>query len=317
MTTEQTPLEQLTAANERFGKSRKRPAKPRQNVGKDVERYYRTQLRSLVRLIQREIESEVMPIVKSEKRDYQADSDATDATPTMDNWADRIIAALRRLADRFVSEQFTSQYDRLARSTVSRADAESTEAFVASVNQAVGVDMRPLLSSEDMAAYTEAAAYQNAQLIKSVPEEYLKRVETAVLGGVRDGDAPSTISRRIQEATGVTRRRADILARDQVSKLTSEIGERRQRQSGISYYRSVTAGDERVTGNPAGKYPNAKISCYGIARKDVGYGPGVYRWDKGASWGGETGLHPGRHHPLCRCTATPVFDFELPKKARQ
>lgn len=315
----QTPLEQLTEMNERVGKTRRRSARPRKNLGKDVERFYRAQLRSLVRAISKEVEAEVVPIVKQEKTEYLADSDTTSpqhwkSLYIRDNWADRVIEALRGIAGRFTTGAFASQYERLAARTVSMAESESTSAFVKSVNQAVGVDMTPMMTSEGMADYIQAAAYQNSELIKSVPADYLKRVENAVIGGIRDGEAPTTISRRIRESTGVTKRQADRIARDQTAKLTSEITERRQTQAGIKYYKAVDAGDERVTGRPGGKYPKAKISCWGIARQDIGYGPGVYRWDQGASWGGQKGLHPGRHHPQCRCTASPIFEWELPKK---
>jgi len=305
---EQTPLEQLQAMNEQAGKSRRRSARPR-NPTKKVEKFYRAQLKSIVRAINKEVEETVVPVVKEEKTDYLQDADPQ---YTRDAWADRIIEAIRRVARRFTEGEFASTYERLANRTVSMAEAESTDAFLKSVNEAAGVDMSSMLDQEGIQDYVQAAQYQNAQLIKSVPQEYLTRVENAVLGGIRDGDAPTKITQRIRESTGVTRRQAERIARDQTAKLTSEITERRQRSAGISYYKVITAGDERVTGKPGGKYPNAKISCWGISRKDVGYGPGVYRWDEGASWGGQTGLHPGRHHVNCRCASQPVFEWELP-----
>lgn len=309
--TEQTPLEALTAMNERAGKSRRRQARVR-DYRKRVQQYYNAQLQSLVRLMAREVRENIIPVIKQERDDYRSMDAAPDPQYTRDTWSDLLLDAWRRTMERFFSESFQSQYERIAQRTVSMANAESTEAFVESVNKAVGVDIRPMMSESGMQDYINVANQQNVQLIRSVPEQYFGRIESIVLGGVRDGDAPTLITRRIQEATGVTQRQAKTIARDQTAKLTSEITERRQRQSGVKYYRSVDAGDERVTGRPGGKYPNAKISCWGIARKDIGYGPGVYRWDKGASWGGQTGLHPGRHHINCRCTATPVFEWELP-----
>ena len=305
MKTEQTPLEQLTAMTEQVGKERRRSAKPRNPVQK-VERFYRVQLESIVRAIRKEIEQDVVPAVKGEKESY-----LQDAAYTADGWADRIIAAIRRVARRYTEGEMGAAYERLAKRTVSMAEAESTDAFLKSVNEAAGVDMSRMMDQEGINEYVEAAQYQNAQLIKSVSQDYLSRVESAVIGGIRDGDAPTTITSRIREATGVSRRQAQKIARDQTAKLTSEITERRQRSAGIRYYKSITAGDERVTGKPGGKYPNAKISCWGIANQDVGYGPGVYRWDVGAEWGGQKGLHAGRHHINCRCSAKPVFSWEV------
>lgn len=281
--------------NQRVSQTRKRSAKPR-DPAEDVERFYRAQLKSLVRRLAKEIEEEVIPVVKQEKAEYQADS----AVYTRDAWADNIINAIRAIASRFgPGGAFESQYERLAQRTVSMAESASTDAFLRSVNEAVGVDMSSMLDQEGMREYVQAASFQNAELIKSVPEEHLKRVETAVLGGVRGGDSPSRIARRIREATGVTRRRAELIARDQTSKLTSEITEKRQKQAGVKYFKWVTSKDARV-GDDHRR----------AAERDVGYGPGVYRWDRPPP----EGVPGNATRPACRCVAVPRFEWELPNK---
>lgn len=306
---EQSPLDTLTEMNERVGRTRKRPARP-VDSSKKVERFYRQQLRSLVRSMAQEVNQELLPIIKEEKAAY-----TPDAAYTRDSWSDRIIAALERIVERFTGAGsiFARQYERLGQRTVSMAEAETTQAFLDSVNKAVGVDLSAVLSQEGIQDYINIATRANVDLIRTVPGEYFSRIQSAVLGGVRDGQAPSQIAKAIQQATGITDRRARLIARDQSAKLSGEVAERRQTQAGIKHYRSSTAGDLRVTGRPGGMYPNAKISCWGISQRDIGYGKGVYRWDQGASWGGETKLHPGRHHIQCRCTSTPIFEFELPK----
>ena len=313
---QQTPLEQLQAMNEQVGKTRRRKARAAKEPSKKVERFMRAQLQSLIKAIQKEVESEVVPVIEQDEDQYRQ---TTDSVPTMDGWAERIIAVINAIANRYTGPQsvFRGQYERLAQRTVSMAEAESTQAFVDSVNRSVGVDLNPVLGQEGISDYLEVATQSNIELISSVPDEYLDRVKNSVWGGVRNGDAPKKIREDIRNATGVTENQAKRIARDQSAKLTSEITERRQSQAGVKYYRVSTAGDNRVTGKPGGKYPNAKISCWGIANRDIGYGKGVYRWDEGASWGGQTGLHPGRHHIQCRCTATPVFEFELPKDKRK
>jgi SPP1 gp7 family putative phage head morphogenesis protein len=229
----------------------------------------------------------------------------------MDGWIERVIAALALSMASFQEGVFASHAERLASSTVSMTESETTKAFLESVNRAVGVDMTHVIGNEGLSDYIEAAAHENAQLIKSIPQEYFTDIQSAVIGGIRNGDAPSKIIKTIRAKTEATYNRAKLIARDQTAKLTSEINEQRQTNAGIKYYRSVDSGDERVSGRPGGKYPNAKISCWAIARQDIGYGPGVYRWDTGASYGGQTGLHPGKHHIQCRCTASPVFEWEV------
>jgi uncharacterized protein with gpF-like domain len=184
--------------------------------------------------------------------------------------------------------------------------------MVNSVNRAVGVDIKPMLSERAMDDFVQASIAENVGLIRSIPEQYFGSVESAVLGGMKNGERPSGIATAIQAASGVSKRRANLISRDQLAKITGQVVEKRQTQAGINHYRSIDSNDERVSGRPGGKYPNARISCWGIARKDIGYGPGVYTWKEGATWAGEGGLHPGRHHVNCRCTSSAVFEWELP-----
>jgi uncharacterized protein with gpF-like domain len=241
------------------------------------------------------VDAELTPILKAE---YTADSPLVD----------RIIAALNRLAARFTGTAYANQAHRLAQSTLSMAEADSTAAFVSSVNRAVGVDMGRLMSSEGLQAYMDAAVAENVALIKSISSDYFSKIEQAVMGGMRAGESTTVIAKRIQAETGSTYKRAKLIARDQCSKVNSDVVRRRQQQAGITRFKWVTSRDERVSGNPAGRYPNAKIKCYAIARKDDGYGPGVFLVNKGASFGGETGLFPGRGHIGCRCTSTPLIE---------
>lgn len=255
-------------------------------------------MRSLVKAMSSELAAELVPELKRLKPSYIAD-----AKVTLDGWTDEILAAIRRVSSRFASSLFEAQAARVAASTISRAEADNAEDFRDSVNKAVGVDFQLITKPKGMTDYLEASTAESVNLIKSIPAEYFQKVETLVLGGMKDGLAPTAIAKQIQEETGVSARRANLNARDQVSKLNSDLTRQRQAAAGIEFYKAVDAGDVRVTGNPAGKYPNAKISCWGIARQDIGYGPGIYKIADGAPWKGETGLHPGRHHILCRCIA--------------
>lgn len=282
-------------------RKRAKPVKP----SNKAERNYRGQLYKLVRAMHKDVDRYVMPVVRQEKSSYTRDGD--------DDWASLITAALADVSARYVSQAMQAQYNRMALTAVAATEVEATAALAKSIRDAVGVDLTPLWGQDSMRQYIQAMAKQNSSLIRSIPERYFSDVETAVIQGTLEGHSPSRIAKNVQEATGVSARKAKMIARDQTSRMTGQIVEKRQQDAGIKYYRSSDSNDERVTGNPNGKYPNAKISCWGIARKDIGYGPGVYTWKDGATWGGQSGLHPGRHHILCRCDALPVFDWEIDK----
>ena len=182
-----TPTQALAAANKALLDSRKRRPKAPKPVmpSQEAERYYRGQLRGMVRLMAGELVKALEPELKRLKRDYIAD-----AMPTMDGWTDEILAAIRGVSRRFSSSLFESQIQRVAAGTVSRAEADNAEDFRKSVNQAVGVDFQLITRPKGMQDYLEASTAENVNLIKSIPDEYFKNVETIVLGGMKDGLAP-------------------------------------------------------------------------------------------------------------------------------
>lgn len=297
-------LEMLTKTNQLAIETRKRklkapkPVKPSQQV----ESEYRAQLQSLIRAMAKDLYAEIEPELKRLKPQYIADA------YVRDSWVSDILKALRKVSTRFSTDVFEAQVSRIASSTISRAEAQNAEEFRDSVNKAVGIDITRITQSPNMRDYLDASIASNVSLIKSIPAEYFQKIEGLVLNGMNSGLAPTAIAKQIQEETGSTYKRAKFIARDQMAKLNSDLTRKRQEEAGIEYYRSIESGDERVSGNPAGRYPKAKISCYGIARQDIGYGPGVYLVTAGAPWKGETGLHPGKHHPGCRCTAESLIE---------
>lgn len=290
---------QTLASESQSNRPKRRSAKPIK-PNDDVEAYYRRQLKSLVRAMQRSVEQNVLPVLKRVKPEY-----------TTDAWSDDVETSLQAAWAPFATAAMESVYRRLADDVVNRMADQTTASIVRSVDRSVGVNLRPVFEQQPMRDYMNVAINENVSLIRSLPDEYYKRIRTIVYDGVAGKESPTSIAEQIQEGTGISRRRANTIATDQTGKITSQVTERRFDQAGIEYYQSIDAGDERVTGRPGGRYPNAKISCWGIARRDIGYGKGVYKMSEGASWGGESGLHPGRHHIRCRCISKPVFSWEV------
>lgn len=279
---------------------------------KQAEREYAVQLRSLIRLMASELYREITPELKRLKPEYTAD-----ARVSMDSWVSDILAAIRKVSSRFTSNLFEAQAQRIAERTISRAEANNAQEFQASINKAVGVNMAAIVKPRAISDYLQASVAENVNLIKSIPAKYFQQIESLVLEGMKSGLAPTALAKQIQAETGATYDRAKFIARDQMAKINSDLTRKRQMDAGIEFYKSLDADDVRVSGNPNGRYPNAKISCWGIARKDIGYGPGIYLVSEGASWAGVDNLHPGKHHPGCRCVAVAKIEgvnFELPSK---
>jgi uncharacterized protein with gpF-like domain len=174
-----------------------------------------------------------------------------------------------------------------------------------------------MLKREGVENIMTSALQENVTLVTSLPDEYLKRIESIVYQGMQSGRYPTAIAKDLQEATGISWRRAKTIARDQTAKINSAIDSERSQNLGIEYYRWSTSSDLRVSGNPSGKYPKAKVKCYMIAKDDIGFGQGVYTYKHGAEYAGESNLHPGTAHIGCRCRRIPLIEgvnFELTKK---
>ena len=93
-------------------------------------------------------------------------------------------------------------------------------------------------------------------LIKTIPQESLSRMREIVMDGYRNGETTTSIVRKIQRAYSVDRRHAQLLARDQIAKLNSNIAQQQQRDAGVEEYIWSDSGDGRV--RPSHKKLNGK-----------------------------------------------------------
>lgn len=169
-----------------------------------------------------------------------------------------------------------------------------TERFSKDVQAAFGIDLRAVVRQEDLGGYLDDAAARNTSLIKSLSQDTVKRIEQAVLAAKLDGRSARDLRKELQKQFGIVSRRADLIAQDQMAKLTADLNERRQQQVGVKEYDWLTSHDERV--RPLHK------SLDGTR----------YQWGKPT--GAEDGLPPGK--PIrCRCVAIGVVEFGDSKKS--
>lgn len=139
---------------------------------------------------------------------------------------------------------------------------------------------------------------RNVRYIVGLPEEYMEKVGETIKTGLVNGDATTTIGKEISKASGVTERRGQFIARNELGTVYGELTAQRQENLGIKRFRWLTSEDERV--RPSHK----KLNNH------------VYEWEKGAQ-GPEVedevwGLLPGEDDN-CRCTSEVVEEdiFEM------
>ena len=124
--------------------------------------------------------------------------------------------------------------------------------------------------------------------IRNVPDNFVRRLNQITIRGLRQGARASTLEADIRKALGdesdKARKRAALIARDQLGSLRADITKDRQTQLGVKRYKWRTVGDERVRSEHA-------------ARQGT-----IFKWSDPPPGG-----HPGQPI-LCRCTPEPVID---------
>lgn len=176
-----------------------------------------------------------------------------------------------------------------------RLEAWHRHRFGLAVRAAIGIDATPYVSPDDVRQELEVALERSVALIRGLSDDLRKQVASiiweAAANSLPRGEAAAQIAARLD----IARSRADLIARDQTATLTSQLTRVRARQAGSETYTWSTSRDERVRGNPQGRYPRAKPSHWAREGK-------TFRWDQPPSDG-----HPGE--PInCRCVALPQFE---------
>lgn len=171
-----------------------------------------------------------------------------------------------------------------------------TEVWIDSVESATGIDIRPVVTQGDIADEFAMMIRRNVRLIDDLSDDVYQRIERSVTDAVINGTRPEALRKVLTEQLGITQRRAKLIARDQTAKAVSDLNQLRQEQAGIDRYIWSCSMDERVRGNPQGKYPHVKYSHWAREGK-------VIRWDNPPPDG-----HPGK--PVnCRCVARAFIDL--------
>lgn len=238
---------------------------------KSVEVKYRKQLQGLVKRLKEDVKEQIIPLLKRLEPEYVNDA-----------YARTLEEAFQRLRKSY--EDIDRNARIVANSMTEDVNSVNKQRFYNAMESAVGIDLRNVLQGEDLDDILFAVNRENVALIKTIPEEYFKKIETVVFNGVTQGRQATSMIQKIQEIGKVTENRARVIARDQTSKLNSALNQQRSQNLGVEEYIWRTAGDERVRPSHASK--NGKR----------------FRWDDPPK---DTG-HPGQDIQ-CRCVAQPII----------
>lgn len=149
------------------------------------------------------------------------------------------------------------------------------------VRSAYGADL--IKPDPDLSATLANWTAANTALIKSIPEEYAKKVQHLVQQAAVNGTSQAELIKQIRKTYKLPHDRARLIANDQIGKLNGQLTRMRQQDIGITHYRWRGTLDSRERDSH-------------LRREGK-----VFAWDKPPSGG-----HPGSEI-RCRCHAEPVF----------
>lgn len=155
-----------------------------------------------------------------------------DAKPT----PSEIMAKLKRVVSA-IRKRYQKKFNHLA--------GKLPQAIVDKINQEVSRRIKNTLIKEmevdfkwtpKLKLALKAAVQENVVLIKSIPQEYLKRVEFDINESVAQGRNMSELVEKLnKKAYSITRRRAITIAYDQVNKITESVDRQRKMELGLNY----------------------------------------------------------------------------------
>lgn len=233
---------------------------------------YLSAMREMIRAMGKEARQVIVPSVQPEMQ----------ATRRRFKDAPQDFDALREIL-----RQMMQVIERHLRRVLDVAARRHTSAFVASAKAAMGIDISAIIRAEDLSGVLETAVQRNVALIRSLGNDVIGRIETAVYNAISNGNSVQSLREALTAQLGIADKRAQLIARDQMAKANADFNRFRHEQAGITKYRWSTAADERV--RPLHARLNGTEYKYGEPT------------------GAEGGQSPGK--PIrCRCTARAVVE---------
>lgn len=210
-----------------------------------AEAIYRKELRDRVVAVATQIAQVVRPMIERENRNDIRNDDAAD-----------ILKTIKALQGATLDPE--SIVRRIAEITSLSHEKNISDA----VAKALGVNI--IVPGSDLDDLVNSWVETNITSIQDMHNSYLSNVQRAVAEGFKKGLSTRDIANKINEQTGVSLKRANKIARNEMGNLNAEITKKRDADLGITTYTWRTMRDIRVRGAPengiGGLYPKAKPS---------------------------------------------------------
>lgn len=283
----------------RASKERKAKAKPVAQGGQlianaGIEDWYYKSLKNAIQEMTDEYRRELVRAFS--KRDVQAYYTA-DASPIS-----IMKRTLRRLNTKW-REVFAAFANTHATSFAKKGDDFAAFSSRHSLKK-LGIDDPKDATQFALGEILKSSIAENVALITNIQQDFANDIEGTVYRSLASNNPDSgsqAVVEHLKTREGITDRRAKIIARDQNSKLYTNLNKVRMEANGVEKFRWKHSS--------AGKVP--RHTHIDRERQDVGYGPGVFRLDSPELWEGprnDQGL-PGEAIN-CRCRMIPIISLD-------
>lgn len=159
----------------------------------------------------------------------------------LNEWLEAVFTELLSAMLFFVSD---NEIQRLVSGLLGEVNRFNKKQFNQVLKKAYGVDI--FTSEQWLLEQLKLFELQNINLIKSIPAQLHEKLRYKFVDAVQKGKRWEEVAKEIEELTGATRKRARLIARDQIGKLNGQLTQLRQKQTGIKSYIWRTSLDERV-----------------------------------------------------------------------
>lgn len=253
-----------------------RPRVPQIRPG-GVQRDYFSALLAVQRELEKVVRELILPALEDITKDQRSRLGLTVDAP--DDDAERLVKLAR---ERFAVRVTDFEVDRIAETAATAAQNVNKQQVQAQL-KAIG---RPIATeATGLGALQQGFIKTNTKLIKDISAKGFQDIDGILSRGLAKGDRHDTIAKEIVERLEVTKKRAKLIARDQVSKFNAQLTRQRHLANGITHSIWKTVGDERVRPEHEAREGQKFSNTTGIE-----------------------GEFPGE--PInCRCFAEPVIDF--------
>ena len=148
----------------------------------------------------------------------------------------RMMTTIRRVFNQ-VDANFTRTFER-------QIEAAETNRRMPSISLRRG--MLPFGAVDGLQGQLDDFTRQNTQLIKSIGDDAAMNIERLVQDAVSRGTSTRALAKEIAKQAEMTKKRAALIARDQVGKLNGQISMIRMKSANVKSYKWQTMQDKRV-----------------------------------------------------------------------